>query len=101
VKGFTGAPNNPQWLSDEETLTLLEQAEPSGELPFARKQITIERVLSNLPGLDSELNAIAQSRAGALLDSHRRVRAITKEGQVTVQPQLPMDILGIYYFQPE
>ncbi len=100
VKGFTGAPNNPQWLSDEETLTLLEQAEPSGDLPFARKQITIERVLSNLPGLDSELNAIAQSRARALLDSHRRVRAITKEGQVTVQPQLPMDILGVYYLFP-
>jgi hypothetical protein len=102
VRAFTGAPSNPQWLSEEETLALLDRVEPTGDLPIKRKQLTIQELLSSLAELETELNDIAQIRAEALLESHRRVRAIInpKEKQVKVKPQLPMDILGIYYLQP-
>lgn len=101
VRAFTGAPSNPQWLSEDETLALLDRVEPSGDLPIKRKQLTIQELLSSLTELETELNEIAQIRAETLLESHRRVRAITKEGQVKVKPQLPMDILGVYYLQPQ
>jgi uncharacterized protein with GYD domain len=51
--------------------------------------------------LEADLNQFAEERAEALKDSHRRVRAITEEGQVKVKPQLPMDVLGVYYLFPE
>ncbi|WP_051036467.1 helicase-related protein [Pleurocapsa sp. PCC 7327] len=100
VVGFTGSPSQPQWLSDDEVLTLLQRVEPVDDLPLQRKRIAIERLLSHLPDLDSQLEQIAQTRSQSLLQSHRRVRAMTQEGQVRVKPQLPMDILGVYLFQP-
>jgi superfamily II DNA or RNA helicase len=101
IRGFTGSSNNPQWLSQEQTLELIAKVEPTDDLPFARKQLSIERILSRLSDLEGDLNQFAQLRAEALKDSHHRVRAITKEGQVKVKPQLPMDILGVYYLVPE
>ena len=64
-------------------------------------QATMERVVSSLPDLETELKAIASSRAEVLQESYQRVRAITKEGTVKVQPQLPMDVLGVYWLQPK
>jgi hypothetical protein len=109
VKSFTGArreasplgPSDPQWLSQDETLELMAKIEPTDDLPFARKQLSMERLLSRLSDLEADLNQFAEERAEALKESHRRVRAITKEGQVKVKPQLPMDILGVYYLLPE
>lgn len=101
VRAFTGAPSDPQWLSQEETLELMAKIEPTDDLPFARKKLSIELLLSRLSDLEANLNEFAEERAKALKESHRRVRAITKEGQVKVKPQLPMDVLGVYYLFPE
>ncbi len=101
IRGFTGAFSDPQWLSQEETLELMTKVEPTGDFSFARKQLSMERLLSSLSDLEVCLNQFAEERAEALKDSHRRVRAITKEGQVKVKPQLPMDVLGVYYLLPE
>ena len=100
VRAFTGSPSNPQWLSEEETLELMVKVEPTDDLPFARKKLSIERLLSRLSDLEIHLNQFGEERAEALKESHRRVRAITKEGQVKVKPQLPMDVLGVYYLFP-
>lgn len=48
-----------------------------------------------------ELDLIVKLRSQDLAQSHRRVRAITKEGQVKVKEQLPMDLLGIYVLKPK
>jgi superfamily II DNA or RNA helicase len=101
VRAFTGTPNNPQWLSAEETISLLETVKSSGDLSPARKQLTIDNLLSCLGDLDEHLNKIALERVEVLRESHSRVRAITKEGQVRIKSQLPMDILGVYYLQPD
>ncbi|OPH09580.1 hypothetical protein CENA302_09695 [Cylindrospermopsis raciborskii CENA302] len=43
---------------------------------------------------------IANQRAHKLWESHQRVRKITKEIPVTVEPRIPMDLLGVYILHP-
>lgn len=100
IAAFTGSPINPQWLSEDEAISLWQQVKPSDDYPLARMQATLERVVSRLPDLETELKAISSSRAEVLQESYQRVRAITKEGTVKVAPQLPMDVLGVYWLQP-
>lgn len=100
VAGFTGPPSNPLWLEAEEAQHLLQQAEPVGDIAPALKRMEIEELLDSLSSLEEELETIARGRSQALAQSHRRVRKITKEGQVRVKPQLPMDILGAFVLQP-
>jgi hypothetical protein len=100
VVGFTGPPSSPLWLAPEQAAQLLQAVEPTGDIPAMMKQIEIQGVLGRLGELQPELEAIAQQQAQALSQSHRRVRSITKEGQIRVKPQLPMDILGVYVLQP-
>ncbi len=100
IRAFTGSPNNPQWLSEDEAIFLWQQVEPKEDYLLVRMQATMERVVSSLPDLEGKLEEIALSRAEVLHESYQRVRAITKEGTVKVQPQLPMDILGVYWLQP-
>lgn len=100
VAGFTGPPSNPLWLYPDEAQPLLRQVEPVGDIAPALKQMELTELIGSLSKLEEELEAIAQMRGQALAQSHRRVRSITREGQVRVKPQLPMDILGIFVLQP-
>ena len=101
IAAFTGSPTNPQWLSEDEAIALWQKVEPKDDYPLGRMQAVMERVVASLPDLETELKAIALSRAEVLQESYQRVRAITKEGTVKVQPQLPMDVLGVYWLQPK
>ena len=86
VVGFTGSPTNPLWLPEEVARELLQQAEPVGDFPIARKRLEIDEFLKRVGELDEELRSFADRRAHSLSQSHRRVRTITKEGQVRVKP---------------
>jgi hypothetical protein len=101
VAGFTGAPSNPLWLSAEEAMELLQQAEPVGDIPPAMKRLEVDELLGRIEELKEELRQIAEQRSHSLSQSHRRVRELTKEGRIQVKPQLPMDILGAYILQPK
>lgn len=100
VAGFTGSPANPLWLPDEAARVLLQQAEPVSDLPIGRKRLEVAEFLGRIGEVSEELRSFASRRSHSLSQSHRRVRAITKEGQVRVKPQLPMDILGVLILQP-
>ncbi|MGC1395555.1 MAG: helicase-related protein [Coleofasciculaceae cyanobacterium] len=100
VVGFTGSPADPLWLDLEVARDLLQQAEAVADLPLARKRLEVGEFLGRVGELEEELAGIAQRRSHFLSQSHRRVRQITKEGQVKVEPHLPMDILGIYILLP-
>jgi superfamily II DNA or RNA helicase len=100
VAGFTGSPSNPIWLETEQALSLLQRVEPVSDMPLQLKRNEIQELLDRLDELQDELDLIAEMRSQVLSQSHRRVRAITKEGQVKVKPQTPMDILGVYILQP-
>jgi len=100
VAGFTSSPSHPIWLSPQEAMSLLQQATPVSDVPQAIKQMELQELLGRVTELEADLELFARERSHALSQSHRRVRAITKEGQIQVKPQLPMDILGVYILQP-
>lgn len=100
VVGFTGSPSHPVWLPPQEAQSLLEQSRPVSDVGKAIKQMEIEEILSRITELDLDLELFAKERSHSLAQSHRRVRAMTLEGQIQVKPQLPMDILGVYILQP-
>lgn len=52
----------------------------------------MERVLSRLLDLEADLDRFAEEIAEALKESHRMVRAITKEGQIKVNYLANLDI---------
>jgi Helicase conserved C-terminal domain len=100
VVGFTGSPSNPVWLSPEEAMSILISANPVGDVLPGMKLVEIEDFLARIDLLKPALENFAIEHSELLLQSHRRVRALTKEGQIRIKPQLPMDILGIYILQP-
>ena len=102
VVGFTGTTYDPIWLEPSEALRLIEVAEPVANLPnLATARSEIRDLLEGMEDLTDELELIARTRSQELAQSHRRVRAITKEGQVKVTAQLPMDFLGVYVLKPQ
>lgn len=102
VVGFTGAPSEAIWLEQREVLRLIEEAQPVANPPsLAIVQLEIRDLLKSMEDLREDLELIAKKRSQDLTQSHRRVRAITREGQVKVEAQLPMDLLGVYVLKPK
>jgi len=81
-------------------MALLQGAGVVDDIPAGMKRLELGELLGRLDVLAGELAGIAEARSRDLSQSHRRVRRITKEGQIRVRPQLPMDILGLYVLQP-
>ncbi|XGB38632.1 MAG: hypothetical protein LVT47_09800 [Cyanobacteria bacterium LVE1205-1] len=102
VVGFTGICDNPIWLEQSEALRLIETAEPVANPPsVGLVRLELRDLLDGMEDFQEELDLIVKLRSQDLAQSHRRVRAITKEGQVKVKAQLPMDLLGIYVLKPK
>jgi hypothetical protein len=100
VLAFAGTPGNPEWLSEDAAEELLFAA-PSANLAPERARRDLERAIATLPTLEHALRDVAQVRASELLESHRRVRqAAGTRGRFAVEPQLPVDVLGLYVFLP-
>jgi hypothetical protein len=69
-------------------------------IPTAVEQQT-SLIVEALPAFREALAAVAAERAAAQLEAHERVRqAVRAPGRVTVQPVLPVDILGAYVLLP-
>ena len=50
--------------------------------------------------IQAALGELAKGRAAAQLQAHERVREAVKTRRVTVEPVLPVDILGAYVLLP-
>ncbi len=100
VAGFEGRPGSLTWLDEATARELFDLAQPAGNLAPEQRDETLRQTLNWLPDLEPELNVIAQARAVALLESHRRVRQTTHTGRVNVRPNLPLDLLGVYVLLP-
>ena len=100
VAGFEGRPGNVAWLDEATARGLLDTAQPAANLAPDQRDEALRLTLGWLTELEPELNAIAQARAIALLESHRRVRQATRAGRVSVRPNLPLDLLGVYVLLP-
>lgn len=96
----TGPSNALQWLTPEEGELLL-AARPERNLIHTAIDQQLGLLLPALPQLQQALEAIAAERAAAQLGTHERVReAARTKGRVTVQPVLPVDILGAFVVLP-
>jgi hypothetical protein len=92
----------PEWLPDDEALRLLSNAKPDANVPMREKQQLIASALGEWPNLETALHQQIKDRAAELEKSHKRVRQAVsmKVRQLSVNPQLPPDLLGILVLQP-
>ncbi len=91
---------NFEWLSPEKNEMLL-SAQPERNLIATAVDQQVGLLLDSLPAIQRALEPIAGKRAAAQLEAHERVReAARAKGRVTIEPVLPVDILGAYVLLP-
>jgi len=92
---------NPKWLDDASVLRLIE-AQPVGNLSGDAATREINHALALLQSNTPRLEKLAQERADALLQDHRRVReAARDQGSYSVTACLPVDVIGVYVLLPD
>ncbi len=102
IVAYLGAPDNAQWLSPEDVLPLLEACPQTNILPEQARTF-LQKVIDGHPSLRPRLEVFAQERAEEVKQAHIRVRAAAKmrrSRQVSIEPELPPDIVGIYVYLP-
>lgn len=88
-------------LLPDQTRSLL-GAEATRNLPAPLRDRQLQSALDVLPSWQPQLEAIAKSRAQALLVDHRRVReAADSRGSYQVTASLPVDVMGLYVLLPD
>jgi hypothetical protein len=96
----TGSADAPEWLTPEEGERLL-SARPDRNLIATAIEQQISILFAALPNFQQALEGVALKRASAQLAAHERVREASRtKGRVTIQPVLPVDILGAYVLLP-
>jgi superfamily II DNA or RNA helicase len=96
----TGLADAPQWLSPGDGETLL-AARPERNLIQTAVDQQLGLLVPLLPEFQNSLSNVAGERAAAQLAAHERVREASRtRGRVTIQPVLPVDILGAYVLLP-
>jgi hypothetical protein len=108
VLAFTGTPAQPAWLAPAKVEQLL-AARPDRNVPPDIARNIMSGVLAALPAtLGPNLERFAHDLADELRDAHTRVRTAARgerAGDLTVRglavrPELPVDVLGAYLYQP-
>jgi superfamily II DNA or RNA helicase len=100
--GWKGLAKRRAFLAPAETEALMRGVIPSDDLSPESRRHHLEAVLSELPSLRADLDALALERAQTLARQHERYRDLTngKGNFEAVEPALPPDIIGIYVFVP-
>ena len=76
-------------------------ATPAGSPGQTRIDQQLTLLAGALPGWQTALEPVAQERAAAQREAHERVReAARAAGRVTIEPVLPVDVLGAYVLLP-
>jgi hypothetical protein len=97
---FTGSTQEAQWL-DPKAAEKLIKAKPDENIYPQQGSRFVQQVVDGFEYLKPYLEGIANQRAEALLEAHRRVRDAAKaHGRYSVEPKLPVDVLGIYVYLP-
>ncbi len=98
--GFSGSPEQPRWLSSEDSKRLLE-LKPSANMTPEQKTYMLQRVIEQVNHLMLHLEQQAKELAIQLADTHQRVRRHNDiRSKIKITPQLPLDIIGLYLFLP-
>ena len=97
----TGKAEELVWLEEERSEALLNAQPTSNLLPTAIHQ-QLDLLLPSLPMYQVALEAVAAQRGATQLAAHLRVREASRRGgRVSIEPVLPVDILGAYVLLPE
>jgi len=99
VTGFTGSNSE---LDDAQVLRLLGEAKADANIPMSEKHELIESALETWPLLEPALQEKIKKRSRELERSHKRVRQAVslRVRELSVEPQLPPDLLGLLILQP-
>ncbi|HRX62782.1 MAG TPA: helicase-related protein [Candidatus Competibacter sp.] len=96
----TGSADAPHWLSIEDSERLL-AAVPDSNLGQTLMDQQLALLSAALPAWQTALAAVSGERASVQREAHERVRQAAKTtGRVTIEPVLPVDILGAYLLLP-
>jgi hypothetical protein len=96
----TGTADAPKWLSPGDGETLL-AARPERNLIQTAVDQQLGLLIPSLQKFQNSLSNVAGERAAAQLAAHERVREASRtKGRVSIQPVLPVDILGAYVLLP-
>lgn len=101
VLAFSGPPTEPQWL-DRDAAELLLAAQPAGNVAPGQATEVIDEMLEASASWLPMLDQFARLAAEKLLESHHRVRSALRlrAGSDSVEPRLPVDVLGLYVLLP-
>ena len=90
-----------QLLAKVEVVTLMQATVSKNMTPEARcRELT--SAMEKLPSLQAGFEVLAKQRAHEVLADHRRTReASGARGSYSVQPQLPVDVMGVYVLVPD
>jgi ERCC4-related helicase len=91
----------PQLLEDTDALGLM-AVEPARNMDADERAYEVRESLDDLPRFSPAIEALARSRADALLADHTRVRdaAAAKGIRSTVEACLPADVIGTFVMLP-
>jgi superfamily II DNA/RNA helicase len=101
VVPFAGSPQNPEWLSPEQSADYLALKPEQNVAPDIAASF-IRKIVGGFGNLQPHLEEVARDRGNELLNAHRRVRAASLRRNISyrVDPSLPPDALGIYLYLP-
>jgi len=100
--GFRGSPSNLEWLSDSETLQLLNEVKPHGNLTPSEKKEFATEGQNFFQELKTEIDNVIENRRKRLEESHLRVRSgagMLRRG-LKVSVHRPADLLGYLVVLP-
>ena len=95
------AGRDPEPITDEEAFSMLSW-EPAKNMKPGHKTRLVRMAIEKAEYRRSVFDELAKSRADQLLVDHRRIRDAsgTKGQYFQVRPALPVDLIGVYVFQP-
>lgn len=108
ILAFRGSPRNPQWLDQDEVRELLNST-ATANIAESNARTMAGNVLEGVGLLEDELSKAALSVAQQIQADHVEVRLAARGDSIagplgirglSVQPNLPADILGVYIYAP-
>jgi len=100
--GYQGLAKDFHLLENKAAVELMFTAVPTDNVTDQAAEGYLNSELADLQEIDDNLNLVAYTRAEALVESHERYRKLLGGSRFkTVEPVLPMDLLGIYILLPD
>lgn len=97
-----------QQLLEKAQIMQLMQASVAKNMTPEAKSRELEQAIARIETLTPQFEKLATERAAAVLEDHERLRKASsaeerrrKTAQVSVQPQLPVDVMGVYVLVPD